>query len=324
VSFLATSRLWLLAAVAALAVAYVVVHLRGRHRYALRFSNVALLGSVAPRRPGWRRHVPPALLLLSLVALVLTLARPSRDEQVPVERATVVLAIDVSISMDATDVEPNRLDAAREAARSFADQLPERFNLGLVSFAGTATVRVAPTTDRAAVTEAIDRLELAEATAIGDAVLASLDSIASMAERDGRDGEDGGEQEQVPASIVLMSDGETTAGTPNRVAASAAEEAGVPVTTIGFGTDSGTITYEGDVVPVPVNEGELAQLAELTGGEIFAAATGEELQSAYDDIGSLIGYENEQREIGRWFVGAALVLSAAASLASLRWFSRLP
>jgi Ca-activated chloride channel family protein len=322
-SLVAPSRLWLLLAVAAVAVAYVVVQLRGRRRYALRFSNVALLGSVAPRRPGWRRHLPPALLLLSLAAMVLTLARPSRAEQVPVERATVVLAVDVSISMDATDVRPNRLGAAREAARSFAGQLPERFNLGLVSFAGTATVRVAPTTDRRAVTDAIDRLELAEATAIGDAVLASLDAIASMVRRE--DGEAGrAEDERVPASIVLMSDGETTAGTPNRVAAQRARDDGVPVTTIGFGTDDGTITYEGDVVPVPVNEQELAQLAETTGGSAFAAATGEELQSAYDDIGSLIGYETEQREIGRWFVGAALVLSLLGAVTSLRWFARLP
>jgi len=143
--FIAANRLWLLAAVAALALAYVVLQLRGRRRYAARFTNLALLASVAPKRPGWRRHVPAVLLLASLVAMVVSLARPTRDERVPRERATVLLAIDVSISMDATDVAPSRLDAARAAATSFAERLPERVNLGLVSFAGTAAGRETPT-----------------------------------------------------------------------------------------------------------------------------------------------------------------------------------
>jgi Ca-activated chloride channel family protein len=258
--------------------------------------------------------VPAALLLLSLAAMVVSLARPTRDERVPRERATVLLAIDVSISMDATDVAPSRLAAAQAAATTFARRLPERINLGLVSFAGSATVRVAPTTDREAVVAAIDRLELAEATAIGDAVLACLDAIESMPE--------GGEP--VPASVVLMSDGETTVGVPNSRAADAAAQAGVPITTIGFGTDEGTIRYEGRVLPVPVNEEDLAQLAETTGGRTFAAATGEELQSVYEDIGSSVGFETEAREVGRWFTGAALALATLAAVGSLVWFSRIP
>ncbi|MDQ3145825.1 MAG: VWA domain-containing protein, partial [Actinomycetota bacterium] len=226
-------------------------------------------------------------------------------------------------------VEPNRLDAARAAATTFTEVLPPEFNLGLVSFAGTATVAVSPTTDREAVTDAIAGLELSESTAIGEAVLASLGSIDAMARRSGLEaGSDAATEEadepEVPASIVVMSDGETTVGTPNEIAAADAKEAGVPVTTIGFGTDEGTITYEGEVVPVPVNEEELAQLAETTGGNAFVAATGDELQSAYEDIGSLVGYETEQREIGRWFVGAAFALMLLSSVASLAWFSRLP
>lgn len=312
--FLAADRLWLLLLVGAVAAAYVWQAVRGARRHAVRFTNLELLASVAPRRPGWRRHLPAAMLVLSLAAMVVSLARPTRDEQVPRERATVLLAIDVSISMDATDVAPSRLEAARAAATTFARQLPSRINLGLVSFAGSATVRVAPTTDRAAVVSAIGRLELAEATAIGDAVLVCLDAIESVPVNG----------EPVPASVVLMSDGETTVGVPNSRAASAAERAGVPITTIGFGTDEGTIRYEGRVLPVPVNQEDLASLAEATGGRTFSAATGEELQSVYEDIGSSVGYETEAREVGRWFTGVALALATLAAVGSLVWFSRIP
>ena len=300
--FLAADRLWLLVLVGAVAAAYVWQSVRGARRHAVRFTNLELLASVAPRRPGWRRHLPAALLVLSLAAMVVSLARPTRDERVPRERATVLLAIDVSISMDATDVAPSRLEAAQAAATTFAERLPERINLGLVSFAGAATVRVAPTLDRQAVVSAIDRLELAEATAIGDAVLACLDAIEAVPV----DGE------PVPASVVLMSDGETTVGVPNSRAADAAEQA------------EGTIRYEGRVLPVPVNEEDLAQLADATGGSTFSAATGEELQSVYEDIGSSVGYEEEAREVGRWFTGLALALATLAAVGSLVWFSRIP
>jgi len=128
----------------------------------------------------------------------------------------------------------------------------------------------------------------------------------------------------VPASVVLMSDGETTVGVPNSRAADAAERAGVAITTIGFGTDEGTIRYEGRVLPVPVNQEDLAQLADATGGRTFSAATGEELQSVYEDIGSSVGYETEAREVGRWFTGLALALATLAAAGSLVWFSRIP
>ncbi len=314
-SFLAGSRLLLLLVVAAVAVAYVVLQVRGRQRYALRFTNLALLGSVAPRRPGWRRHLPAALLLVSLAGMVVSLARPARAELVPRERATIMMAIDVSISMDATDVRPSRLASAKAAATSFAQLLPEQINLGLVAFAGSARVLVPPTTDRAPVIEAIGRLELAESTAIGEAVLTSLDAIESApAAADG---------EPVPAHILVLSDGETQVGTPNELAAAAAVEAGVPVTTIAFGTPDGTITYQGQTLPVAVNEDELAALAEATGGSAFEAATTEQLETVYRDIGSSIGFVTEQREIGSWFTGAAFTFALLAAATSLIWFSRL-
>ena len=315
-SFLEPGRLALGLVVLGLAAGYVAMQVWGRQRYAVRFTNVALLASVAPRRPGWRRHVPAALLLLALASMVVALARPTRSEQVPRERATIILAIDVSISMDATDVQPSRLEAAKAAAQSFVGQLPAPINLGLVSFAGSATVLVPPGTDRDLVLSAIDRLTLAEATAIGEAVVASLGSIDSLP--DGSDGE------EVPAHIVLMSDGETTAGTPNEIAVQAARDAGVPVTTIAFGTDAGTIEYEDEVLPVPVNRPELAAVAESTGGTAFEAASGEQLRGVYEDIGSSIGFTEEEREVGDRFTGAAFAAAALGAVLSLAWTSRLP
>jgi Ca-activated chloride channel family protein len=256
------------------------------------------------------------LLLVSLAGMVLSLARPARAELVPRERATIIMAIDVSISMDATDVRPSRLASAQDAATSFAQLLPEQINLGLVAFAGSARVLVPPSTDRASVVDAIGRLELAESTAIGEAVLASLDAVESApAAVDG---------EPVPAHILVLSDGETQVGTPNELAAAAAVEAGVPVTTIAFGTPDGTITYQGQVLPVAVNEAELAELAEATGGSAFAAATTDQLQTVYRDIGSSIGFVTEQREIASWFTGAAFAFALMAAATSLVWFSRLP
>ncbi len=227
-----------------------------------------------------------------------------------------MMAIDVSISMDATDVRPSRLASAKAAATSFARLLPEQINLGLVAFAGTAQVLVPPTTDRSQVIDAIGRLELAESTAIGEAVLASLAAVESVP--------DAGDGEPVPAHILILSDGETQVGTPNELAAAAAVESGVPVTTIAFGTPDGTISYQGQTLPVAVNEAELAALAEATGGSSFSAATTEQLQTVYQDIGSSIGFVTEQREIGSWFTGAAFTFALLAAATSLVWFSRLP
>lgn len=315
-SFLEPGRLLLGIAVVVVALAYLALQLWGRQRYTVRFTNLALLASVAPRRPGWRRHVPAALLVVALASMVVALARPTRAERVPRERATIIMAIDVSISMDATDVRPSRLEAAKAAATSFTGLLPEQINLGLVSFAGSATVLVPPTTDRQLVAGAIERLTLAEATAIGEAVVASLASVAAVS-----GGEDG---EEVPAHIVLMSDGETTAGTPNELAVEAALQADVPVTTIAFGTDGGTIEYQGETLPVPVNGADLAALADATGGTAFEAATGEQLRGVYEDIGSSIGFTEEQREVGELFTGAAFAAALVASALSLAWSSRLP
>lgn len=315
-TFLAAQWLWLLIAVLGLAGAYLWVQLRGRQQAAVRFTNLELLASVAPKRPGWQRHIGAAFLLLALATMVVALARPTHEVRVARQRAVVVMAIDVSVSMQATDVVPSRLAAAKDAATTFAGSLPEGIELGLVAFAGSANVLVNPTTDHDAVVLAIAALELQEATAIGEAVLTSLGAI-----RAGTAGEDG---PAVPASIVLMSDGTTTVGTPNLEAAEEAREASVPVTTIAFGTTSGFVEYEGQIVPVPVNEPELAELAEATGGQAFLAETADELHAAYEDVRTTVGTTKERKEATTAVLGGALVAALAAAAASLRWSSRLP
>lgn len=315
-SFLAAQWLWLLLVVAALAGAYVWVQVRGRGQAAVRFTNLALLASVAPHRPGWRRHVGASLLGLALVAMVVAMARPTHSVRVPRTRAVVVMAVDVSLSMKSMDVAPTRLAAAQAAAADFARSLPGTVRLGLVSFAGTATVEVSPTTDHGAVVAAVQNLQLQERTAIGDAVLTSLGAV-----RTATAGETGA---TAPASIALMSDGTTTTGTPDAVAAAAAKKAKVPVNTIAFGTADGTVDVNGQTVAVPVGTAALADLARATGGKAFTATTGSQLKAAYRNIGGSVGYRHERRESTTAVLGTAILLALLAAGASLRWTSRLP
>jgi Ca-activated chloride channel family protein len=315
-SFLAPTWLWLLVPVALLAALYVVLQFR-RRRYAVRFTNVALLDKVAPRRPGWRRHLPAGLFVLAMVVLVLGAARPATEVQVPRERATIVLTIDTSLSMEADDVEPNRIEAAKQAAVSFLDQLPRTINVGVVSFHGIARVDVPPTTDRARVRSAILGLDLGEGTAIGEAIFASLDSLETVPEP--TDGE-----EPVPGRIVLLSDGETTVGRSNLEAVEAAVEAEIPVSTIAFGTQTGEIQIDGERVPVAVNEQALEDIAQRTSGSFYTAVTEAELTDVYEDIGSSIGFVREEQDVTYRFVTYALLPLLAAAALSLLWFARLP
>jgi len=315
VSFLEPVRLWLLLGVVALLVAYVVLQ-RRRPRYAVRFSELELLASLVPRSAAWRRHVPAGLLLLSLTALVTAFARPEADVQVPRERATVVVALDTSVSMEATDVAPDRISAARESAAAFVAGLPEAFDVGLVSFSGTATIAAPATQDHETVVQAIRTVPLGPSTAIGEAVFASLEAIRAVP------GEPG--QEPPPARIVLLSDGTNTVGRDLDEAAQAAREAGVPVSTIAYGTPDGFVEVQGQLIPVPVDAPALEELAEDTGGSAFSAESGEELSAVYEDIGSQVGTTTERREVTAAVTGVALALGLAAGAASLAWGARLP
>ena len=309
---------WLFAVVPVLLLAGLYVWRQRRRRaLAVRFSNVDLLRAVAPSGIGKvRRHAPAVALLASLFILALTLARPAIDTKEPLERATVMLALDVSLSMQADDVEPNRILAAQQAAKDFVAQLPDEFNIGLVAFAKSANVVVSPTKERDPVLSAIDGLQLAQATATGEAVFTCLDAIASVP-ADGAAG-------PPPARIVLLSDGYRTAGRSIEEAAAAASTANVPVSTIAFGTDEGTVEIEGSRQRVPVDRAALEQLAASTGGQFYEAATGEALTQVYEDMGSSIGFRTKAKEIAPWFVGAGLLLAFAAAGMSLLWTSRLP
>ena len=317
IEFLQKGRLWWLLALGLLFVAYVVLQFL-RRGAAVRFTNVSLLDKIAPQRPNWRRHVPAVFLLLGLAGLVLAYAEPAAVSQVPSERATIMLAIDTSLSMQAEDVVPSRIDGAKEAATTFLNQVPEQINVGLVSFNGIATVRVPPTTNRAAVRSAIQGLNLGEATAIGEAIFASIDSLESfIVEFDG---------DAPPARIVLMSDGETTVGRPDSAAVDRARLAGITVSTIAFGTDGGVIEIPEDPrpIPVPVNEAALAEIADGTGGEFFEAATTDELTAIYTDIGSAVAPAEARVIVASWFAGRAMLLVLIAGVLSLLLSNRLP
>jgi Ca-activated chloride channel homolog len=318
-TFLSPGWLWLLLAVAALLGVYLVLQLR-RRAFAVRFANLDLLGKLAPKRPGWRRHLAFAALLLALASLTTAMAKPTKETKVPRDRATVMMAIDVSLSMRAEDVSPNRLAAAQAAAKEFVSLLPPRINLGLVTFSGTATVAVSPTTDRASVLRAIDNLELAERTAIGEAVFSCLDAVKTFQTQ--LQGTDPGEG-SVPARIVLMSDGSNTWGRSPEQAVGAAKQQQIPVSTIAFGTDTGYIDLEGQRVVVPVDHEKLKEIADGTGGSYYAAASAEELSNVYRDLGSQIGYTTERREITTWFVGMGLLFAFGAAGVSLLWSNRL-
>lgn len=304
--------------VVALGAAYVLAQ-RRRVRYAVRFAALPMLDRVVPERPRWRRHLVSGLVFLALLLLGAATARPQIDLRVPYERATLLVAIDVSQSMTADDVPPSRMEAAKAAAAAFVEELPDTINVGAVSFAGSASVIAPASTDHAAVASAIRALDTANGgTAIGEAVISSVGEIQRLA-----DSGDTEAPERIPARIVLLSDGASTQGRAPEEAAPLAEQAQVPVDTIAYGTRSGVSTYQGDRTAVPVDEDTLRALATSTGGSFYAAESGSELADAYSDIGSLVGWRVEPVDVTPYFALAALLLAAVGGALSLRWFARL-
>ena len=302
---------------------YVVVQM-ARQKRMLRFANMELLESVAPQRPSRWRHLPALLLVSSMVLFTIAMAGPTHDVRIPRNRAVVMLVIDVSQSMRATDVSPNRLVAAQEAAKQFADQLTPGINLGLISYAGTATVLVSPTTNREATKNAIDKLQLADRTATGEGVFTALQAIATVG------AVIGGGDEPPPARIVLMSDGkETVPSNPDNpkgayTAARTAEDQGVPISTVSFGTPYGYVEINEQRQPVPVDDEMLAKIAELSGGEAFTASSLEQLKQVFSNLQEQIGYETIKGDASvGWLRLGALVLAGAA-LGALLINRRLP
>lgn len=310
-------RLWFLALIPALLALYWVLVRRSASR-SRRF-GIDALSRLMPRQQAWKRHLAVLFALLSLASLNLAFAQPSGEVDVPRDRATVCLAIDVSLSMEATDVDPSRIEAEKVAASQFVDMLPLGFNSSLVAFAGYATMLVPPTTDRGLVKRAISNLELAPATAIAEGIYTCLDA-AKLAPIDPAHPD-----APPPAAIVLLSDGYSTVpGRTSSQAARDAKKAGIPVYTIAYGTPGGYVVRDGRREPVPVDKVELRTIADLSGGKAFTAGSASELQTVYAAIARQIGYEKQYVEITERFAGGALVLAVLAALAVISLAARWP
>lgn len=278
------------------------------------FPDLDLIAA-ADRGPRRRRHLPLALALLALALLTLGLARPEIYRDQARERATIVLAVDVSGSMSASDVDPYRLRAAQDAALTFADEVPRQYQVGLVSFSGQANLLLPPTTDRTALKRAIEGLRAEGATAVGEAIETSLSAIRATQSVDDRDR---GTLES--ARIVVLSDGATTVGIPPSLAAEDAKNAGVPVFTVALGTPDGTLS---DGTPVPPDAAGLQQIASITGGDAYESTDATSVRAVYERLGTFIGTERVRSEVTAWAAGLGALLLALAGFAAWRLGPRL-
>ena len=309
-------------------VAYYIVLQFARQKRILRFANMEMLEKVAPQRPKRWRHLPAILLVSSLVLFTVAMAGPQNDVRIPRNRAVVMLVIDVSQSMRATDVEPSRLAAAEVAAKQFADQLTPGINLGLISYAGTATVLVSPTTNRDAIKIALDKLQLADRTATGEAIFTALQAIATVGAVIG--GAGGGNEDRPPGRIVLMSDGkETVPSNPDNpkgayTAARTAKDQGVPISTVSFGTPYGYVEINDQRQPVPVDEAMLKKIAELSDGTHYSASTLEQLKEVFTSLQDQIGYETVKGDASVGWLRLGTLLLALSALAAVLLNRRLP
>ena len=331
--FLWPEALWLLAAAPALAWIYLVI-LRRKKRAALRYSSLGLVREAMAGR-AWRQHLPPALLLLGLAAALLAIARPSAVITLPSQQRVIILAIDVSLSMRAADVEPNRLGAAQAAARKFVQEQPPDVRIGIVSFAGTAALVQRPTNNREDLVAAIDRLQLDRQTAIGSGIVVSLatlfpdegiDLAAMVLDRRPlkRPAQPAATASNAHAAIILLTDGRRTTGPDPLEAARMAADRGIRVFTVGFGTAAGAMApVEGYSIFMMFDEETLKAIADITGAEYFHASTADELARIYGRLGSRLVLQKERTEITVLFAAAAALLIAAAAALSLAWFSRI-
>jgi Ca-activated chloride channel homolog len=312
-----------LVVVLGLVVLYLLVQ-RARRKRLLRFANTELLESVAPKRPSPWRHLSTILLVLSLLLFTVAMAGPTHDVRIPRNRAVVMLVIDVSQSMKATDVQPSRLAASQEAAKQFVDQLTPGVNLGLISYAGSATVLVSPTTNRDASKNAIDKLQVADRTATGEAIFTALQAISTVG------AVIGGGDTPPPARIVLMSDGkETVPSNPDNpkgayTAARTARDQGVPISTVAFGTPYGTVEVNGQQQPVPVDDDMLKKIAQLSNGQAYTASDVEQLKEVFTSLQEQIGYETRKGDASASWLRLGTIVLALAAVAALLINRRLP
>ena len=311
--FIDPGRLWLLAIIPLLVAAYIVL-LHRKSSGGIRFTNTSVLAKVLPKQSQWLRHVTVGLALLSLVTLIGAWARPNGMDKVPRERATIVLVIDVSQSMTATDVQPTRLDAAKTAAKAFVASLPTAYNVALVSLSGNPSVRVPPITDRAALNRAIDALQPQDGTAIGDSIKAALAALDQAPK---------GNNSPAPGMMVLLSDGANNAGQAPLQEAQDSAKRSVPIYTISYGTDNGYVDLDGQRSRVPPDPATLKAIASATKGQEYSADNVSQLKNAYQSIKSEVGYEGKVKEITATAAGVGLVFALLAALGALilgaRW-----
>ena len=273
---------------------------RRRRRRAGSFGNPALLPNVLTAHPNWRRLLPVACYLLAATVLLLALARPEATAQVPRDRATIMLVMDASKSMLSQDVQPSRLVAARQAADAFLGQVPDRFQVGLITFAAAPRVEALPTSDRQAVRDALARTQVRTGTAVGDAILRALQASRPR---------DAVNDQRPPTAVLLLTDGDSRSGVAPLAAAEEARREQVPVFTVAVASQP---------------PAELAQVAEVTGGQSFTAPTSDQLTAVYRDLGTRLTYVEEKRELTSLFMGGAAVLLLLGAAASIVWFHRLP
>lgn len=309
-------RLWTLLLLPLLIIAYLIL-LRLKGRVALRFTNTGILGRVVGSQRRWTRHVFVAMSLCSLVALGLAYANPLGTEKVPRERATIVMVVDVSLSMSAEDVPPNRLDAAKQAAVEFVQELPDSFNVAVVAMSGRPTVAIPPTTDRGATERAIAALALDNGTAIGDAIASAMRAI-DMAPP----GDD--EEDTPPAMIVMLSDGTNTEGPEPQETAAQAKADEVPIYTIAYGTQNGFVDIDGQRENVAPDTATLQEISTITGGRAVDADNRASLADAYREIGSVIGYEDVAKPITATYAFVALGFAVVAALGAVFMAARWP
>ena len=340
-TFLWPTMLWAMLALPVIVALYVFLITR-RKKTSLRYANLGLVKEALGSRSAWRRHIPPVLLFLALATLLFASSRPAALITLPSAQETIVLAIDVSGSMRAADVQPNRLVAAQEAAKAFVADLPRNVKIAVVSFAGTAAVVQAPTLSRDDVNAAIDRFQLQRGTAIGSGIVISLATIFPEAGIDlsqitGARAMPPGPNDKPPpdfkpvppgsyssAAIILLTDGQRTTGPDSLEAAKMAADRGVRVYTVGIGTKEGeTIAFEGWSMRVRLDEDSLKQIANVTRGEYFYAGTAGDLKNIYKAMSSKVELTKQQTEITALFVAAAALFVIAGAGLSLMWFNRL-
>lgn len=318
-TLLAPSRLWLFALLAAVAIAYVVIQFR-RRQPAVRHPDLALVRSIAPRSGAWRRHLTAATLLVAMAGLVLGLARPAQAQEQKRDDAVIMLALDTSSSMRATDVSPNRLKVAIAAAKDFVAKAPAGYRIGLVTFGSTAAVAVPPTTDRTVLTNSLTNLKAGGATAAGDAVVLALDALEGA---QAPDAVVTTEADKPYQAIVLLTDGSSTKGATLDEAAATAKKRNVPINTVAYGTADGMLGTGPKASPVPSDPAAMAEVAKTTGGKTYTATTAGGLADVYDQITTQISTITQQVELTVPLAAAAAVALVAAFAMSLAWSPRL-